>query len=599
MTTEFDPYHKWLGIPPCDQPPNHYRLLGIQLFESDHDVIETAAEKQMSYLQSVAIGPHTEESQSLLNEVAHVKVCLLNPVHKSEYDNSLQQEWPNRKVRVGIAVLVSGMVASLAIYAAVVSSPQSNNSVSETKKVRDIPPTPERTVVDVVVEEPPLLGGRNQGLRNAQEVKHEQNLNKESSLQSEAGPTKSPAVSPKPGSVTGPEPAVAILSSPTRTPQLSDKSKLPVSAGDSGSRYIGPLRNSTLGQRRTQVIALREQATVSRLQEIYETRRILLGKIKKSDQVLKKTKKSMKAAKKQYNALDSEARAVRESATLAASNDDTDTVMQLQRQFNILEVQASRIQSAASNLSKGIAKTETTLRGLLKEASTLQSEWIVLIDPFGLLTEPEHRRRVDWCSSIIDTDDTDLPAHLSRAISYLRLGEYELALADVRVAAAPRGTLTHVALAVQGRIVDLQGDDESAARLFRRSRLANDEDYITELYWGDFCNRKRDYEKAIKSYRNGVTAKPDSLYANLSMAKILATCPDLAFRDGPEARTFAESALRLGDGRYWQCYDVAAAAYAETGDFDKAIEFINQALVLAGPEEASKLKSRLAKYNQK
>ena len=35
----FDPYHKWLSIPPEEQPPNHYRLLGTKPFESDLDVI--------------------------------------------------------------------------------------------------------------------------------------------------------------------------------------------------------------------------------------------------------------------------------------------------------------------------------------------------------------------------------------------------------------------------------------------------------------------------------------------------------------------------------------------------------------------------------
>ena len=30
---EFDPYRKWLGIPPQEQPPNHYRLLGIAVFD--------------------------------------------------------------------------------------------------------------------------------------------------------------------------------------------------------------------------------------------------------------------------------------------------------------------------------------------------------------------------------------------------------------------------------------------------------------------------------------------------------------------------------------------------------------------------------------
>ena len=39
----FDPYHKWLGIPPEQQPASHYRLLGIAEFESDADVIDTAA----------------------------------------------------------------------------------------------------------------------------------------------------------------------------------------------------------------------------------------------------------------------------------------------------------------------------------------------------------------------------------------------------------------------------------------------------------------------------------------------------------------------------------------------------------------------------
>ena len=41
----FDPYRKWLGIPPQEQPPNHYRLLGIGLFESDFDVISNASDR--------------------------------------------------------------------------------------------------------------------------------------------------------------------------------------------------------------------------------------------------------------------------------------------------------------------------------------------------------------------------------------------------------------------------------------------------------------------------------------------------------------------------------------------------------------------------
>jgi len=35
MAEDFDPYYKWLGILPKDQPPHNYRLLGIELFEED------------------------------------------------------------------------------------------------------------------------------------------------------------------------------------------------------------------------------------------------------------------------------------------------------------------------------------------------------------------------------------------------------------------------------------------------------------------------------------------------------------------------------------------------------------------------------------
>ena len=48
----FDPYHKWFGIAPKDKPPNHYRLLAIDRFESDPEVIDAAANRQMAYLHN-------------------------------------------------------------------------------------------------------------------------------------------------------------------------------------------------------------------------------------------------------------------------------------------------------------------------------------------------------------------------------------------------------------------------------------------------------------------------------------------------------------------------------------------------------------------
>ena len=88
---EFDPYHKWLGIPPEQQPPNHYRLLGVELFESDADVIESAAVRQMAHIRSFAIGQHGQHSQQLLNEIAEAKLTLLSQERKCAYDETLQE----------------------------------------------------------------------------------------------------------------------------------------------------------------------------------------------------------------------------------------------------------------------------------------------------------------------------------------------------------------------------------------------------------------------------------------------------------------------------------------------------------------------------
>jgi WD40 repeat protein len=87
---QFDPYRKWLGIPPKEQPPNHYRLLGIDLFESDPDVISNAADRQMVHVRSFQSGKYSELSQQILNELSAARVCLLTPEKKREYDEQLQ-----------------------------------------------------------------------------------------------------------------------------------------------------------------------------------------------------------------------------------------------------------------------------------------------------------------------------------------------------------------------------------------------------------------------------------------------------------------------------------------------------------------------------
>ncbi|MFP6691694.1 MAG: hypothetical protein VB875_01655 [Pirellulales bacterium] len=91
MFDEFDPYAEWLGIPASEQPADHYRLLGIARYESDHKVISAAAGQRAAYLRSFQTADHADALKTVLNAVSAAKVCLLNPLAKAGYDAQLPE----------------------------------------------------------------------------------------------------------------------------------------------------------------------------------------------------------------------------------------------------------------------------------------------------------------------------------------------------------------------------------------------------------------------------------------------------------------------------------------------------------------------------
>ncbi len=87
---DFDPYLKWLGIRDSTRPVNHYRLLGLDLYESDPDVISMAADRQMAHIRTYQNGPNGDLSQQILSELARARRCLLMAEKKATYDQQLK-----------------------------------------------------------------------------------------------------------------------------------------------------------------------------------------------------------------------------------------------------------------------------------------------------------------------------------------------------------------------------------------------------------------------------------------------------------------------------------------------------------------------------
>jgi hypothetical protein len=88
---DFDPYHKWLGIPKSEpRPPNYYRLLGIGQFENDIEVISTAADRQIFHVKKYSTGEHGDLAEQLINELTTARLTLINAQKKAAYDVALR-----------------------------------------------------------------------------------------------------------------------------------------------------------------------------------------------------------------------------------------------------------------------------------------------------------------------------------------------------------------------------------------------------------------------------------------------------------------------------------------------------------------------------
>ena len=108
MSGAFDAYYTWLGIPPEESAggvPNHYRLLGLALFESNPSVIDHAADRVLIHLRTLSSGPQAAEAQRIMNEVLTARICLLDPSQRQQYDALLRR-------RLGPAAAPSATPAS-------------------------------------------------------------------------------------------------------------------------------------------------------------------------------------------------------------------------------------------------------------------------------------------------------------------------------------------------------------------------------------------------------------------------------------------------------------------------------------------------------
>ncbi len=108
------------------------------------------------------------------------------------------------------------------------------------------------------------------------------------------------------------------------------------------------------------------------------------------------------------------------------------------------------------------------------------------------------------------------------------------------------------------------------------------------------------FEEAVNILRKGLSVNPEDPGMTNKLAWLLATSPSEELRNGAEALELAIRVCEATNYRNPESLDTLAAAYAETGRFDKAVEISRKAhkgaTVLGQAELARGIEMRLRKY---
>ena len=176
------------------------------------------------------------------------------------------------------------------------------------------------------------------------------------------------------------------------------------------------------------------------------------------------------------------------------------------------------------------------------------------------------KRNVD---AALHNDPTFWPALYVRAQIYSREGKYDLALRDCNEALRQDRSVVEAAL-LRANI---------NARLGKYAEALKEFDYLVSLH-----------------PRNVTLARALS-----DRAWFRATCPNASFRNGQQAVKDAKAACSIMIWKDEHMIDTLAVAYAETGDFNSAVQYAAQALAVKGilPDSTKLFQQHLALFQQR
>ncbi len=251
---------------------------------------------------------------------------------------------------------------------------------------------------------------------------------------------------------------------------------------------------------------------------------------------------------------------------------------------------------AKADMDKVVELASADIEGLLLRAQ-------VLLDDEKL---DEARRDVD---AAYDLDNNRVGTILLRAAIASAQKRFGDAISDYQLIlkSTPKGQEKNPRLLMQLALLYSQDNRPTQAiKIFDQVIKTNQDYWEAYRLRGDTRLGLGDHENAIKDFESALELAPEAeqdrsgILNNLSW--VLSTTPNDALRDGKRALEYAIEACKLTDYKAPHILSTLAAAHAEVGEFDQAVEWSQKGVELARETNAAQLEqleNELKSYQEK
>lgn len=250
-----------------------------------------------------------------------------------------------------------------------------------------------------------------------------------------------------------------------------------------------------------------------------------------------------------------------------------ETAIELQPDYWQAHVNVAAVLIKQGKRDEAMARLDKMLEACPEPGPALDMAGVILAR-HGLLDEA-----IDHFSATIERYPDFFLAHANLGRIFLAKGMPEKATAYFRrrVELDPPNPLGYLEL---GNALYLRGMFDEACAQFRKSLEIAPRLFDAHLMLGKTLAAQGDFSSAVARFREATTIDPNNLWAIDEWAWLLAACPRDDVRDGGRAVELAERVCAVSGRKNPTFLSTLAAAYAEVGEFSRAIATASEALVL-------------------